>query len=116
MNNKMRRTIRKQIWVNHEEDQEIKKKASLACLTESALVRFLIKGYHPREKPDEEFYKYMRQMSAIGNNINQIAAKVNSLGTFDSERFQQEIEKLHQLEADLEAHFLRPEDRRDEWQ
>ena len=58
----------------------------------------------------------MREMSLIGNNINQIAARVNSLGIFDSEGFQAEMEKLHQLEADLEAHYLMPEDRRYEWQ
>lgn len=113
---KLRRTIKKQIWMNQAEDQELKKKARLACLSEAALIRLLIKGYHPKEKPDDTFYKYMREMSLIGNNINQIAARVNSLGIFDSEGFQAEMEKLHQLEADLEAHYLMPEDRRYEWQ
>lgn len=110
------RTIQKHIMMTPLEAEDLNQKAKLTCLTEAALIRFLIKGFHPREKPGDEFYKYMREMSLIGNNINQIAAKVNSLGIFDSVQFAGEMEKLHQLEADLEEHFLVPEDRRDQWQ
>lgn len=112
----MYRTIQKHILMTDEEAADLKKKAGLTCLTEAALIRLLIKGYHPKEKPGDEFYKYMREMSLIGNNINQIAAKVNSLGIFDSDHFEAEIEKLHRLEADLEARFLRPEDKTNQWQ
>ena len=111
----MKRTIQKHIMMNADEAVELRKKARLTCLNEATLIRFLIKGYHPKEKPDDEFYKYMREMSLIGNNINQIAAKVNSLGVFDSVQFAGEVEKLHHLVADIEAHFLVPEDRRFEW-
>ena len=110
------RTIQKHIMMTSLEAEDLNQKAKLTCLTEAALIRFLIKGFHPREKPGDEFYKYMREMSLIGNNINQIAAKVNSLGIFDSVQFAGEMEKLHQLEADLEEHVLVPEDRRDQWQ
>ena len=112
----MKRVIQKHILMNAKEAEELRAKAQMTCLSEAALIRLLIEGYSPREKPGEEFYKYMREMSLIGNNINQIAAKVNSLGLFDSIQFAGEMEKLHQLEADLEEHFLVPEDRRDEWQ
>ncbi|MBO4888071.1 MAG: plasmid mobilization relaxosome protein MobC [Firmicutes bacterium] len=112
----MHRTIQKHIMMNSNEAEELRKKAKLTCLTEAALIRLLIKGYEPREKPDEEFYSYMREMSLIGNNINQIAAKVNSLGLFDSDRFEGEMERLHKLSADLKAKFLEPVDRRGFWQ
>ena len=32
----MNRTIKKQIWLNREEDCELKRKAKAACLTEAA--------------------------------------------------------------------------------
>lgn len=44
----------------------------------------LLRGYEPREKPDERFYDVMRELSAIGNNINQLAAKANTLGFADA--------------------------------
>ena len=40
----------------------------------------LIRDYEPREKPDKRFYVAMQEMYAIGNNLNQLAAKANSLG------------------------------------
>ena len=39
----------------------------------------MVMGYRLCEKPDPEFYKIMRELSAIGNRINQLAAKANAL-------------------------------------
>ena len=74
----MKRTVKKQFWFSKVEAQDLKKKAKKACLTEAALIRLLIRGYEPREKPDERFYDAMRELSAIGNNINQLARKANA--------------------------------------
>ena len=73
-----KRNIDKHIWFSRDEAQELQKKAKKACLSEGALIRLLIRGYEPREKPDDRFYDTMRQLSAIGNNINQIARSVNA--------------------------------------
>ena len=113
---KPKRIIKKQFWMNETEDNDLKQKSNRVCLSEAALIRMLIKGYEPREKPGEEFFQYMRQLSAIGNNINQIAARVNSLGLFDAEKLEKEVSKLHHLEADLEERFLLPKDTRGKWQ
>ena len=53
------------------------------------------KGYEPREKPDERFYDVMRELSAIGNNINQLAAKANTLGFVDAPQLKKEAERWH---------------------
>ena len=74
----MKRTVKKQFWFSKVEAQDLKKKAKKACLTEAALIRLLLRGYEPREKPDERFYDAMRELSAIGNNINQLARKANA--------------------------------------
>ena len=74
----MKRTIKKQFWFSRDEAQDLQKKAKKTCLTEAALVRLLVRGYEPKERPDERFYDAMRQLSSIGNNINQIARSVNA--------------------------------------
>ena len=74
----MKRTIKKQFWFSKAEAQDLQKKAKRTCLTEAALVRLLLKGYEPREKPDDRFYDVMRELSAIGNNINQLAHQANA--------------------------------------
>ena len=45
-----------------------------------ALLQSMVMGYRLCEKPDPEFYKIMRELSAIGNRINQLAAKANGNG------------------------------------
>ena len=66
-----KRNIEKHILMNKAEAQDLQKKAKRACLSEGGLIRLLLRGYEPREKPDERFYDVMRELSAIGNNINQ---------------------------------------------
>ena len=42
------------------------------------MFRLLLRSYEPKEKPDGRFYDAMRELSAIGNNINQLARKANA--------------------------------------
>ena len=75
----MKQRIKKQFWFSPQEAKELKRKAKLCGITETAVIRILLRGYEPREKPDAIFYDTMRELSAIGNNINQLAAKANAL-------------------------------------
>ena len=52
----MKRTIKKQFWFSRDEAQDLQKKAKKTCLSEAALVRLLLRGYEPKEKPDDRFY------------------------------------------------------------
>ena len=91
----MKRTIKKQFWFNREEAQDLQKKAKKTCLSEAALVRLLIRGYEPKEKPDERFYDFTRELSRIGNSLNQIAAKANSLGYINVPEYEEEIKRRY---------------------
>lgn len=112
----MKRTVKKQFWFSKAEAQDLQKKAKKSCLTEAALVRLLLRGYEPREKPDERFYDTMRELSAIGNNINQLAIKANALGFVDSQMLKNEAFRWHKLQAAIEREFLRPEKSGLKWQ
>lgn len=112
----MKRNIEKHILMNRVEAQDLQKKAKKSCLSEAALIRLLIKGYEPREKPDDRFYDAMRQLSSIGNNINQLAAQANTLGFVDAPKLKKEAERWHKFQADVERQFLRPEKCDMKWQ
>ena len=111
-----RRTVKKQFWFSRDEAQDLQKKAKKTCLTEAALVRLLVRGYEPKERPDERFYDAMRQLSSIGNNINQLAVKANSLGFVDAPQLKKEAERWHKFQADVERTFLRPDKSDMKWQ
>lgn len=112
----MKRTVNYHLRLTKEEAEQWKAKADMTCMSVSSLVRTLMNGFVPREKPDEEFYKYMRELSAIGNNINQLATKANALGFVDAPMLQKEAERWHKFQADVEAKFLRPEKSNLKWQ
>ena len=80
----MKQRIKKQFWLSPQDARELKRKAKLCGITETAVIRILLHGYEPKEKPDARFYEAMRQLSAIGNNINQLAVKANTLGFIDT--------------------------------
>ena len=89
------RNIQKIIRLNRSEAQDLQKKAKKACVSEAGLIRLLLKGYEPREKPDEKFYDAMRELSAIGNNINQIAHTVNGQKYAADSQIDQAVALVH---------------------
>ena len=111
-----KRNIEKHILVNRAEAQDLQKKAKKACLSEGGLIRLLIKGYSPKAQPGEEFYEVMRELSAIGNNINQLSVKANTLGFVDAVMLKKEAERWHKFQADVERVFLRPDKSEMKWQ
>ena len=111
-----KRNVDKHIWFSRAEAQELQRKAKKACLSEAGLIRLLIKGYEPKEKPDDRFYDVMRELSDIGNNINQLAAKANTLGFIDAPMLKNEAEKWNKFQAEVERHYLRPDKSGMKWQ
>ena len=105
-----RRLIKKQFWVNESEDQELKRKAGLACLTESELIRQLVKSYLPREKPDKEFYQAMQEISRIGRNLNHLIVNADRVKFVDAPLLKREIQTLNEFLLDMEKRFLFPEE------
>ena len=112
----MKHTVQNHFRFSKEDAESLKVKSQKTCLSESQLVRLLLRGYKPKEKPDDRFYEAMRQLSGIANNINQLAAKAHSLGFVDTQKLNEEVVRWHQFQADIERQFLRPEDDRKRWQ
>lgn len=111
-----KRNIQKIVRFSRDEVQDLQKKAKKACLSEAGLIRLLLRGYEPREKPDERFYDVMRELSSIGNNINQLAVKANALGFVDAPQLKKEAERWHKFQADIERTYLRPDKSEMKWQ
>lgn len=111
-----KRNIQKIVRFSRDEAQDLQKKAKKACLSEAGLIRLLLRGYEPREKPDERFYDVMRELSSIGNNINQLAVKANALSFVDAPQLKKEAERWHKFQADIERTYLRPDKSEMKWQ
>jgi len=101
------RNIKKQIWLNKEEATLLRKKSKKAGVSEAEIFRKLLLGTELREKPDEKFYEYMKEIRAIGNNLNQIARKANmNNGFIDEVMYKKEAKKWNKYIIDIKKRYL----------
>lgn len=91
------RNRRFSLWLNNEEFDRLEKDAQIAGLKKEPYVRKLIMGNEIRPRPPDEFAKILRELSAIGNNINQLAYKANGLGVIYINEVQSVREALNNL-------------------
>lgn len=104
----MRKGIKKQFWLSEKDAADLKQKAQRCGVTEAAVIRQLLHGYEPREKPDERFYEAMREMYTIANNLNQLATKAHKLGFIDTPMLRELSRRFAQFQLKIEAEFLHP--------
>lgn len=78
-------------------------------LSQEAYLRSLIAGLRPRDKPPPDYYAMTRELHAIGNNLNQIAAKMHSRGELDAGRYDDEARKLAAALAKIASAVSSPE-------
>ncbi len=76
--------------------------------SKEAFLREMVRGYRLCEKPDPEFYQIMRELSAIGNRINQLAAKANALNFVDAPMLREEARKWHDFQIEVRKKYLLP--------
>lgn len=77
------RSTNKLIRLNSVEYDHLKKQSKISGLSGEALIRSLIMDIDIKPIPSEQLNEIRRQLSAIGNNINQIARMANSTGYVD---------------------------------
>lgn len=66
------------LWLNDTEYGHLQKQCSLSGLNASALIRHSIMGVNIQPKPPDIYAALLRELSAIGNNVNQIAYWANA--------------------------------------
>ena len=78
----------------------------------SALVRSLIEGFEPKEKPSEEFYEDLNSIRKVGNVLNQIARRAHYQGYIEDEKFLRKMEnELQNLILNIKRKYLLPEEK-----
>lgn len=87
--------IRIEIYLNERQKEHLDKQVLISGLTMQAYIRTLIEEKELKPKPPEEYKALLRELSAIGNNINQIAKVANSKGFIAKT----EIENLQKLQS-----------------
>ena len=66
------------VWMNEAEYRHLKSQARLAGMGIDPFIRNLVAGIQLRPRPPDEYSTLLRELAAIGNNINQIAHWANA--------------------------------------
>ena len=66
------------VWMNEAEYLHLKKQAEIAGMKVDPFIRLLVSGVQLRPRPPDTFAALLRELSAIGNNVNQIAYWANA--------------------------------------
>ncbi|MCL2806766.1 MAG: MobC family plasmid mobilization relaxosome protein [Coriobacteriia bacterium] len=78
-------------------------------LTRSAYLRHLINGMVPKEVPPTDYYRMMREIHYVGNNLNQLAHRVHCTGEMDAVRIEAAIKELRQAIQDITNEIIKPD-------
>lgn len=85
---------RTHLWLSEKEQVRLIRLADAAGCSRSAVVRNLIMGCEIKPRAPAEWPELVRQISAIGNNINQLVRVANSERTVPPE-VMREAMRLH---------------------
>jgi hypothetical protein len=95
-----------QVWLSEVEAERLKRQSARCNTSRSAYVRRLINGYEPKAAPPIEYQQVLRELRAIGNNINQIAHRCNSTGDINAEKYAERYRELVAVTDKLSRVYL----------
>lgn len=100
-----KRTRMVRVRLSDNEFNKLKKDSKKAGLDYSKYMRKLIQNEEILAAPTIEYYEFINQLNAIGNNLNQLTKKANQ-GNFDSLKIDSLLDKLKELLVKIEKEIL----------
>ena len=88
--------------LNKKEQQHLKAMVKRSGLSQEAYIRHLINGVIPNDAPSPDYFSMMKELHAIGNNLNQIARTLNNRQEISPKIIEVTIEELRQMIKNLD--------------
>jgi hypothetical protein len=86
-----KRNISLLLRLDKKEAQTLDKLVKKSGLSREAYLRHLINGVVPQDAPPPDYFSMMKELHAIGNNLNQIAQKAHVLSVMDVQRYDENM-------------------------
>jgi hypothetical protein len=93
-NNLLKRNNQIHVYLDDKELKDFKARVRKSGISQSAYIRHLFAGQIPKDKPPPEYFEMLKQMQAIGRNINQIALVANATGIIGATRYEEQYSDL----------------------
>lgn len=105
----LKRNIKITFRLNAKEHQRLKKCVKKTGLSQETYIRTLLDGYVPKELSPPDYHGMMRELNAIGNSINQIAARANATGFFLAEEYAMYMQEFRRIALAIQRAVTQPE-------
>ena len=79
------------LWLNDEEYAHLREQCEITGLPTSVLIRHAIEGVQLKHRPPNEYAALLRALSAIGNDVNQIAHWANAKKSIQEAEIRQAV-------------------------
>lgn len=99
------RPVQVKVYLNEEEYENLCRLCKETNLKRGRLIRLLLEGYVPPQAPPVDYKKLIREVRAVGNNINQILFYVNTNGILNVPDLNAELKKLREVEKFIREHY-----------
>ncbi len=97
------RKIKLSVRVNEREYKHLKNQADNAGLKMEPFIRKLIMGTEIRPRPPDNVAQLIREINAVGNNINQIARKVNTENSVNQAQLEELLHLLGEIYREVKS-------------
>ena len=104
----LNRNIKITFRLNRAENDRFKKRVKKSGLSQEAYIRQIINNLIPTDAPPPDYYAMMRELHAIGTNLNQVAQKAHVLNVLDVKRYDDAIALLNHAVIDITNAVMLP--------
>lgn len=87
--------------------EDLCRKVGQAGISKEAYLRSLIKDVQPKGNPSQEFFDILKNLRQINNNMNQIAAKANTMNFIDTVKYWANVSELQKAIGKLMEEMYR---------
>ena len=94
--------------LNYGEREYLRKLVKKSGLSQEAYIRHLINGLVPTDVPPPDYYAMMRELRAIGTNLNQVAQKAHILNVIDVKRYDEGVAALNKALIEITKAVMLP--------
>ena len=106
-----KRNVQVLVRLSEQEARHLNIQLSRTGLSRSAYLRFPIMGYAPKPLPPLDYHKMIKELRAIGNRMNQIAARANATGFIKADDYDRDVTELRQAVRKIQDAVILPERR-----
>jgi hypothetical protein len=103
-----KRNVHIQFWLDEKEAERFNKMVGRSGLSRENYLRHLIGGLVPTNAPPPDYYTMMRELHAIGTNLNQIAQKAHVLNAIDVKRYDENVAALNKAVIEITNAVMLP--------